>query len=70
MYALTTYIQGQMTICQQFVYNLVTFFIQFVLDLSCLCMEFVTTNTTRIFVICRNLDKKKIEDQPNGLLFA
>ena len=43
----------------QFVYNLVTFCIQFVLDLSCLCMEFVTTNTTRIFVICRNLDQKK-----------
>ena len=44
---------------RQFVYNLSTNCVQFVLVLSSFCPKFVTTKTTKIFVICQVLDKNK-----------
>ena len=44
---------------RQFVYNLSTNCVHFVLVLSSFCPKFVTTKTTKIFVICQVLDKNK-----------
>ena len=44
---------------RQFVYNLSTNCAHFVLVLSSFCTKFVTTKTTKIFVICQVLDKNK-----------